>query len=634
MQSASLPSALLLAGAIAVESAPLHAASESARVDAPPGSAALVELTDASSVLYNFDNRDTRPGQVASVANDNWGLFYNRLNLQATSGHLTLSVRADNVWFYSSKSPQSIASELARRASFADEGARAGFYSDKINESGIELSNRYINWVYPAKYTISYGTPDLEIALGDSYAQLGRGLVLSLRKLDELASDTTVRGVRAGARINAGSARIKLTLLGGSLNPLRIDEASGRYLGVDSSVIPGFVTLTEAGMPRAISTDFVPRAEDCARGGTCSYAPDRLLAGQIELSLAEATLGSQGSLLLRSAALGPDAVRTADRIVTASQSLDLPRVAEHGSLYLEAALQKLGHDGANEPRLPLGYALYGSASWVERRFSVLLEGKHYRGFFPLAANVSTARAREFAQLQYSAPPTTEELWNDTEFGNFNTCVSGGRVKGEAHVSRAHSAVAWLGHYRSFAESASNEECDTKAKHENRIWDLAVGIDARPASRRAKWEVTGGTRFDDADRELAGPDGPTRAFYRELFLRYDVSEPIGRSFSLELQGVHRRRRETVGGPAQAWLEGQHSTALDWGRRLSLALGLEYDSRPDVPHGYLNAMLAYRPSNALSLSLFAGQRRGALRCVGGVCRIYPPFEGLRLDATLRY
>jgi len=629
MRSVPPPFALALAGALATLAAPLHAA-PSPHV----GDSALVEVTDASSALYNFDNRDTRPGQVASVANDDWGLFYNRLNLQVTSGRLTLSVRADNAWFFAAPSAASIAGELARRSMFTDADQRAAFYRDKINEAGIELSNRYINWMYPAKYTITYGTPDLELSVGDSYAQFGRGLVLSVRKLDELSSDTTVRGVRAGARLSAGDARVKLTALAGSLNPLRIDEASGRYLGVDASVAKGVWAITEAGMPRAIRTDFVPSAEECARFGTCSYAPDRVVAGQVEVALAKVTLATQGSVLFRSAALAPDAVRTADRIASVSQSFDLPSVAKHGSFYLETALQKLTHEGANEPSLPFGYALYGTASWVEPRFSLLAEGKHYRGFFPLSANVSTARAREFSQLQYSAPPTTEELWNDTEFGNFNTCVSGGRLKGEAHVTRAHSVFAWLGHYRSFSESASDAECDASPSRENRIWDLAAGIEVRPTGRSARWSVSSGTRFDDTERELSGPDGDTHVFYRELFLRYDVSEPLGGDFALELQGVHRRRRETVGGPAEAWLEGQHSTGIDWGQRLSVALGVEYDSRPDVPHGYLNGMIAYRPSNALSLSLFAGQRRGALRCVGGVCRIYPPFEGLRLDATLRY
>jgi hypothetical protein len=114
----------------------------------------------------------------------------------------------------------------------------------------------------------------------------------------------------------------------------------------------------------------------------------------------------------------------------------------------------------------------------------------------------------------------------------------------------------------------------------------------------------------------------------------VSQPLAGPFTLELQGLHRRRRESVGGPSDRWFEGQHSTAIDWGEHLSAAIGVEYDSRPGTPLGYVNAMLSYRPSSALSFALFAGQRRGALRCVGGVCRVYPAFEGVRLDATLRY
>jgi hypothetical protein len=596
-------------------------------------SAPLVELTEAGSVLYNFDNRDTRPGQVASVANDNWGMLYNRLNLQVTSGRLTLSLRADSAWFYDSPTPRSIADDLLATTSFASDAERQQFFRQKLTEAGIELSNRFINWTYPAKYALSYGTPDLELTVGDSYAQLGRGLVLSLRKLDELSSDTTLRGLRAGARFKSGGLRVKLTLLGGSTNPLRIDEASGRYLGVSSSVTPSFVKLTEAGMPRAISTDFVREDGDCARFGTCSYAPDRLLAGQAEFAFGLATLGTQFSVLFREPPLALDAVRTASQVTTLSQSLELVNIARHGGFYLEAATQKLSHRESDPTSIPQGYALYGTASWVTSKVSLLAEGKHYRRFFPLTANISTARAREFSGVQYSAPPTTEEIWNDTQFGSFNTCVSGGRVKAEVHVTGSTSTSAWVGRYVSSAESESNDRCESGAR-ENRVWDLGVGLEARPVARPARWLITTGARFDDTDQSFAVNGGSSNAYYRELFTRYQISEPLGGPFTLELQGVHRRRREPVGGPIDAWFEGQHSTGIDWGQRLSAAIGVEYDTRPDVPHRYLNAMLSYRPSSALGFALFAGQRRGALRCVGGVCRIYPPFEGVRLDATFRY
>ncbi|HET9931344.1 MAG TPA: hypothetical protein VFQ35_11675, partial [Polyangiaceae bacterium] len=594
---------------------------------APPD--AHFDVTDAASVLYNFDNRDTRRGQVGTVANDHFGLLYNRLNLQVTSGKLTLMLRADSAWFYASRSPEEIADELASLESPSVAGT--DYRLRKLTEAGIELSNRFINWTYPAKYAVTWGSPDFEVTLGDSYAQLGRGLVLSLRKLDELASDNTVRGARIAARFKTGDLRMKLTALGGSLNPLRLDEASGRYLGVQSNVTPGFVALTEAGMPRAIGTAFTPLAGGCEQSGTCSFAPDRLLAAQVELAFPKATLSTQGSLVAREPALTQDTSRSASSILTVSQSLELPSFAQHGSAYFEGAFQRL--DGAASAP-DAGYALYGSVSWIEPRFSLVAEGKHYRRFFPLSANVSASRAREFALLAYSAPPTTEEIWNDTQFGGLNTCVSGGRLKAEVHATRAYSVFTWLGHYRSFGESVSNDACDTRSENENRIWDAAAGVNANLRTRPARYQIWMGTRFDDTTRTLSSPNGATEVFYRELYLRYSVSEPLGGPFTLELQGFHRRRRETVGGPSDRWFEGQHSTAIDWGERLSAAIGVEYDSRPGVPLGYVNAMLSYRPTSAWSFALFAGQRRGALRCVGGVCRVYPAFEGVRLDATFRY
>ena len=37
---------------------------------------------------------------------------------------------------------------------------------------------------------------------------------------------------------------------------------------------------------------------------------------------------------------------------------------------------------------------------------------------------------------------------------------------------------------------------------------------------------------------------------------------------------------------------------------------------------------------TVNLFVGQRRGAIRCVSGVCRNFPPFEGAKLELTSRF
>ena len=71
-----------------------------------------VDITDASSVIYNVDNRDSKPNQVSTRANDDWGLWYNRLNIQGSWGKWNAGLRLDNAWFYRSPYPEQIALDL------------------------------------------------------------------------------------------------------------------------------------------------------------------------------------------------------------------------------------------------------------------------------------------------------------------------------------------------------------------------------------------------------------------------------------------------------------------------------------------------------------------------------------------
>src|SRR5690606_14206818 len=190
-----------------------------------------LDVTNASSVLYNANNRDSRPNDVTRETNDDWGLFYNRLNLQASSGKWQLGLRLDTAWFYTSPNPVDVAADLERarpRPLSPGSSAPADYFRQRFYEAGSDLSNRYINWTYPAKDCVGYASRAVALTLGDFYARFGRGVVLSVRKLDELSGDGTVRGARATSRFDLGDARRKLTVLAGEMNPLRIDGASGR----------------------------------------------------------------------------------------------------------------------------------------------------------------------------------------------------------------------------------------------------------------------------------------------------------------------------------------------------------------------------------------------------------------------
>ena len=597
------------------------------------GSPVGLDVTEASSVAFNVDNRNLgNSAAVERLADDNWGLWYNRLNVQANWKKWQAGLRLDSALFFASPSPADIGLELLelRRGGNLDgpfTPDEANFFVLKTLEAGEELSNRYINWVYPAKYYVGYTTPDVELTAGDFYAQLGRGLVLSVRKLDELSSDTTVRGARFTGRVKAGDVRLRLTGLGGVMNPLRIDEASGRYISVDSSVTPGIIGVTEAGMPRTVDTTFVPNA-------TPSYAPDRLVGAQIEGGTNVVKLGVQGSMLERQDPLTAGSMRSADRVRTGSVSVNVPDLDDHGAAYLEVAMQDIEHDAAPDA----GHAVYGSVTYLELPATVTLEGKHYRRFYPLRANVDIGQAPEFNLVQYSAPPTTEAFWVDTAFEEQNTCVTGGRAKTDFEVGEDESIFFWVGHYQTWAESISNPNCDNSGlfrRDDNRnvVWDFAAGTEITSQKRKSRANAVVGARVDETDRVITNGRGqPTTLFYQENYVRYDVIRYLGGPWQLQLQGWHRRRVQALGGPNDPFWQGQHLTGVQYDK-VTVAFGFEFDTDPAVPDTYLNGQVQYNIDSASNVSLFAGQRRGGLRCVAGVCRIFPPFEGGRIDFTLR-
>jgi hypothetical protein len=598
------------------------------------GDPILVDITASTSYLVSVDNRNTRPSAVSSFADDDWQLWYNRLGTRVHWGIWEANLQIHSAVFPVHPDATEVALdvlELERetegRAGGPYTAEDAQFFLLKLNESGQELSNRYIHWTYVPKYSLGVNTEHVEATVGDFYGQLGRGLVLSIRKIDELGSDTTIRGARITGKFKAGDVGFRITGLGGTGNPLRIDEASGRYLSVNSSVTPNVIAVTEAGMPRAITSDFETEEQP-------TYAPDSIFGAQIEGGPKIFKLGVQGSMIRRQEEkLTQDVVRTADRALTGSVSLNIPTISDFGTAYVEVAAQDLAHD--DQPQTDLtGHAVYGALSLFKKPIAITLEGKHYRRFFPLTANTDTGRAREFT-VQYNAPPTTEAFWIDTAFDNFNTCTTGGRAKTDLRVGKNQSVFGWVGYYHTWAESDTNVECETEDRSLNRVWDLASGFELKYQEGKSGFQTTVGARFDDTDTPIPDSVGNlTNRFYREGYVRYDIIQYLAGPLSAQVIGWHRRRSQTFGGPEGPWNEGENLTALQWSPLGSLVFGFEYDTNPATPTLYFNGQVNVNVTDYATVGLFAGQRRGAIRCAGGVCRFFPPFEGGRLDATVRF
>lgn len=590
-----------------------------------------VDVTEAGSVIYNFDNRNFRPGKVESATDDKWGMFYNRLNLQSSWGRWQLGLRLDSAWFYTAPTAVGVAQRMVDHQP-AGTGSPQDYYDLEGEQARTDLSTRYNNIIYPSKYYLGYTTPDFEATVGDVYAQLGRGLVLSLRKIDELSSDTTIRGARVTGRVKGDGVRLKLTGLGGTLNPLRIDEASGRILSVD----PGYgdvapfagQRIAEAGMPRPLN------------GYDPTYATDRVAGGELDVKTRHVAVGYQAARLFRHDPIRGDLSQfPQDNVTNLSQSFGVPDFDGHGAGYVEVAYQHRDHPSDGGPRVHVikpGYAVYGSLSLLQRPVTVLLEVKHYRRFFALEPNrLNGSATKEFQLVQYSTPPTTEPIWQDAFFNYMTSCITGGRLRTDVEASDNDTLFGWVGRWDTWAGSkAVNQECKTGDENRDRVWDFAVGLEKTAHHHRSRATITVGARDQEASQPFIDIHGNmTRVYYRENYVRYDIIEYIHGPFSLQLQGWHRHRVEPRS-EGESWFEGEHLTGFQWAPHVVVAFGVEYDTRSRTPDMYYNGQVRYNFTSASSVSAFVGERRGSLRCVSGVCRFFPPFEGARLDATLRF
>jgi hypothetical protein len=271
-----------------------------------------------------------------------------------------------------------------------------------------------------------------------------------------------------------------------------------------------------------------------------------------------------------------------------------------------------------------------------------LEGKHYRAFYPVKANIGD-RYKEFKSLQYSAPPTVEMITQDSLFDN--SCTTGARARSDVKVAKPLLAFASAGYFQNWGEIASNEcgvgpglgwtnQLAGRDDRRTNTWDFYTGFELRSQKDASYALVTLGTRRDSRQ-----DDG--LSFYREGWVQFDIVKTLTEAWSIEVTGWHRNRFEIN----ESWREGESYFGIKNTSKRSVFFGHEYTTKgiyvkPDaflanekVQH-FLNIGAQLKFSDDVMLKVFVGQQRGALKCVSGVCRQFPAFEGAKAELVLRY
>jgi hypothetical protein len=458
---------------------------------------------------------------------------------------------------------------------------------------------------------------------------------LSLRKIDELGIDTTLRGAKVAWQADPFAA----TFVAGIANPNRVDEATGRALFLallpdrrplfGSDRIVGAEVQAGRGLPLTLATRAV-RLTRCA-----PYRYDAA-GGVIDDGAFDAPLGSCApsdtrawlSSIQGGSGPGP-AVLTASEITMVGQGIEVPDLAGHGKLYVEGAIQRRDHDGLADPQA-MGNAIYGAASVHIGAVTETLEIKSYRNFYPMAGAVSTTRAAAFDNLAYSTPPTAELITQDSELGFFNACVDGGRSRTDVRTSASFLFYVTGAYFHTKSEQPGGS-CDVSgrtvgAPAADDVEDGVLGEEWYFDDGRSHLFASAGARND----VIAGGD----VFYREAHAEYAFTKHLGGAYSIELQGRHRVRYEASQNAGAYWNEGENYTALKIAPKWVVTQGFEYTTLLGQPSTYFNGALLYRLSGGSNVKVFVGEQRAGLKCISGVCKLFPAFEGARVEVTLRF
>lgn len=444
------------------------------------------------------------------------------------------------------------------------------------------------NYFYPEKLSLEYAGRGVEVTLGDFYVVFGRGLVLSLRKLDELGIDTTL----LGGKMIYHEGNLAATLVAGATNVQDIDESTGR----------------------SPSSAYGPAADpyDMIAGGRVEYrAFDKVIVGVHEV----------GGVQRRNATVAPHL--NPDSMFMYGGSLDAPRLTDWLALYFEAAGQRMTLSDVRQD----GYAIYGAATGYFGPVSVLIEVKDYSNFQRWKSSIDPSLP-EFAPVVYNQPPTAERV--QTELVSPIYDVVGPRARVDWRVNPSlllYASYAWF--------------LDHAAEGGLVYHDPYGGAEIRWNEGRSHLFPSGGYRIERCAPEsmtcaMEAPDGE---FQHIGHVEWDAAQALPHGLSIESQGfaLFRRGDHVINpdGTPASWTEGDAYLSLKWTPYLMVTGGFEWSTRPatTLNQYYYNGTIQWNITTASSILLFVGGERGGLKCISGICRNFPAFTGARLEVVLR-
>jgi peroxiredoxin len=294
-----------------------------------------------------------------------------------------------------------------------------------------------------------------------------------------------------------------------------------------------------------------------------------------------------------------------DRDVSmASVSVDIPDISDKAKIYGEFVLS--GKEKYYSGDKVGGHGVYLESAFFLGDFTLLFEFKDYLNL-------------DFA---YNRPPMLESEQLAVLANQFaKEAVDTTGITGGVDYYLAERSMLFWGKAAYIQESPMDWQRDIvhvyggveKKFQESGWWNVVAGYRSETADSLVYYYTHGGT------------------FHYQFNLSYPLTGRL--SMEADIQGKDFR------GEHLDYYEWRSFLSLHYSQKWILTVSFDRTTDPQVlffrdKRNWLGVQLEIKFSQANAIRIFYGAMKGGVKCSGGICKFFPPFEGFRMDAIFRF
>jgi len=293
-----------------------------------------------------------------------------------------------------------------------------------------------------------------------------------------------------------------------------------------------------------------------------------------------------------------------------SISLDVPKISEYAKFYGEFSL--IQKDTYYSVDIINGHGLYLESGFFIENFSFLLEFKDYK----------------YLDFEYNRPPLLESKLLEilaNQFDTDATDVTG--ISGRIDYYFPKISTLFYGKFSYIKDSPENHPLFGEYKRE--ITHFFGGAEKTFKSTGYLNFLAGYRKENNSSLIFLSTDGST------FHYQFNISYPLTSRLSIEADW----KSKDFKGEYIDYYERRSFLSFHYSPRWIITLFFDQTNDPEVlfiknKKNWWAGQIEVKILHSNSIRIFLGSAKGAVKCSGGICKLFPSFEGLRIEAILRF